>query len=49
MRRFTTGGVSGYSVNDTLCVADSNAGGNMKCARDRVFGVITEQSNFNSP
>ena len=41
--------VNGYSTNDTLCVADSNVGGIMKCARDRVFGVITEQSNFNAP
>ena len=41
--------MNGYSTNDTLCVADSNAGGSMKCAAHRRFGVITEQNNFAAP
>jgi hypothetical protein len=40
--------LSGYTINDTICVADSNGGGNLKCAPDRVFGVIRDQKNFNA-
>ena len=39
--------LSGYLINDTICVADSNGGGNLKCAPDRIFGVIRDQTNFN--
>lgn len=39
--------INGYSTNDTVCVSDSNGGGNLKCAKNRLFGVITEQVNFN--
>jgi hypothetical protein len=40
--------LSGYSINDTICVADGNNGNNMKCAANRVFGVIRDQVGFNS-
>jgi hypothetical protein len=32
----------GYIINDTICVPDSNGNGNMKCAPDRLFGVVQD-------
>jgi hypothetical protein len=36
----------GYEANDTICVADSNDGGNLKCSVNRRFIVIDSVQYF---
>jgi hypothetical protein len=38
--------LSGYEANDTICVPDSNDGGNLKCSVNRRLIVIDWAQNF---